>query len=133
MLVQDVNSAQITIILASNDDVQAGQLRRDLLASKFVYFFVVLRDRVALVDVMARHIATNGGKTPIVIVLDHKFAMTDCDIILAAICGFPNAESIASVVINPPMDHETRERLKAAGARLYDGGFAEVAKQFTLQ
>jgi hypothetical protein len=131
MLVPDLSGAQIEIILASNDPVQIGRLRRDLTASKFAYFFVILSDHLALLAAAARQITANDAQTPMVFVIDYKFAESVCDEMLQYVCSTSHMSTIECVVINPPTNAALRHRLLSKGARLFEGDTTEMAQQIT--
>ena len=121
MVVEDAASAQIQLILASNDPMQIRQLLADLQASKYVYFFASLSIRATLVEAACRQILKNAGKTPNVIVINHAFADTDCEALLQLARNASPLAAVECVVTNPPSDIKARERLIRLGARLFDG------------
>ncbi len=132
MVVQDPSGAQIELILASNDAAQIRQLRQDVETSKFSYSFVHLSDRASLVANATRHIALNGGKIPIVMVINYKFAGADCDFILRAAKAASAISAIESVVTDPPRNNALRQRLIHLGARLFNSDSADIRHQLTL-
>ncbi len=133
MIVAPPSSAQVAIILASNDAVLIGQLTRDLRASKVGYFLVLLSDRENLTDAAAAQISAIGGISPVVFVIDHMFAGDECGLLVRATWSAPRADTIACVVVNPPADAARRQSLVADGARLFDGDSAETPEHLTLQ
>jgi len=121
MVVEDAASAQIELILASDDPRQTRQLLSDLQSSKHAYSFVNLSVREALVEAACRQILKNAGKLPSVMVINHDFAGTDCEILLQLAMNASAIAAIACVVTNPPAESNARERLVSLGARLFDG------------
>ena len=133
MIVADFSNAQVVMLLASNDVVQIGHLQRDLLASKIRYFLAVLLDRANLTDATAGHITAVGGRSPVVLVIDYRFAGPDCDVLLRTAKSVRRAATIACVVVNPPEESARRQSLMAGGVRLFDGGDADASEHLTLQ
>lgn len=133
MIVPTLGSAQVVIILLSQDAEMIGQLKRDLLASKIGYFLAILSDQETLRRAAADRISEIAGIAPVVMVIDYNFARHDCDLLLRETGAAPYAATIACIVVNPPRDAARRQSLIAGGARLFDGDSAETAEQLTLQ
>jgi hypothetical protein len=120
MLSRDAATAQIQLILASNDRTQRLALEGDLRSSKFAYFFVNLAQRDTLLVSVKNQIEQNRGKIPIVLVLDFKFVTKDARALLELARAASRSLAIECVVTNPPKDAQTREILTSLGARLFD-------------
>jgi hypothetical protein len=120
MLAHDTATAQIQLILASNDRTRLRALQSDLRSSKFAYFFVNLVQRETLLSAVKTQIRQNGGKIPIVLVLDFRFARKDASALLEIVRAASRSLAIECVITDPPEDARTRERLSSLGARLFD-------------
>ena len=120
MLSRDTTTAQIQLILASNDRTQLRALKSDLRSSKYAYFFVNLMQRDTLLRSVKSQIEQNGGRIPIVLVLDFKFVTKDARALLELVSTASRSLAIECVVTDPPEDTQTREMLTSFGARLFD-------------
>jgi hypothetical protein len=117
----DAASAEIELILASDDAGQTRQLVNDLHASKHAYSFVSLSVRETLVEAVLRRILKNAGKMPSVMVINHTFVGADCEVLLQLALNASPIAAIECVVTNPPVEKGVREKLIRLGARLFDG------------
>lgn len=132
MIVEDAASAQIELILASDDPEQIRRLLSDLQASKYAYSFVSLSVREALREAACRQILKNAGTTPTVIVINHAFAGAECDALLQLAQNASQIAAIECVVTNPPSDRAARERLIRLGAKLFEGEPGDESALLTL-
>jgi hypothetical protein len=121
MVVMDAASAEIELILVSDDPAETRQLANDLHASKHTYSFVSLSVRETLVEAALRRILGNAGKTPSVMVINHRFVGADCEVLLQLALNASSLAAIECVVTNPPIEKGLREKLIGLGARLFDG------------
>ena len=121
MVVQDFTTAQIRLILVSNDKAEARQLLHDTRASKYIYGFALLDDPKYLLKAVEQQI-TGGLNLPTVLVVNYAFAGDACEALLKLAHTCEGRPAIECVVTHPPASPAVRERLTGLGARLYDEG-----------
>lgn len=121
MVVQDFTTAQIRIILISDDKAQAQHLLRDMQASKYVYGFTLVDDGKALLKTLALKVAEFPA-LPTVMVINYSFAGGACAEVLRLARSSAGQPAIACIVTHPPAQAALRKTLSELGATLYDEG-----------
>ena len=76
--------------------------------------------RDTLLSSVKTGIEQNGGKIPIVLVLDFKFVSKDASALLEIVRAASRSLAIECVITDPPADARTRGMLTSLGARLFD-------------
>lgn len=132
MITNDLATAQILFLLASDNRTQQQELKRDLQRSKYRYRLVLHSDKATLVESVKRQIAENDGKLPAVLVINYRFARKDCDTLLELVRRIRKSAAMECVVTNPPKPGHLREALVDLGARLFDSESGLAMAELTL-
>jgi hypothetical protein len=132
MIVPDQRAAQLQLILVSGDKAQARALTRDLQESRYLYAFSHLDERASLVANVKAQIALVGRRLPIVLIINHKFAGSQCEILVRQANEAKKTMAIECVVTDLSADIQARARLHRLGARLFDGDPAEISMELSL-
>ena len=132
MVVQELDKAQIDLVLVSDSVTQSRSLLRDVRSSKFIYTFARLASRATLLSDVRRQLALNGGRVPTVLVISYRFAGKDCEKVLRMLKNAALSAAIEYVVTEPPADEIVRQRLSLLGATLFDGDPDGASATLTL-
>jgi hypothetical protein len=132
MAIQEAASAQILLVLASNDSSQVRQLTRDLQRSSYAYAFSHHGEKKGVLAAIETLLAGGEENLPTVLVLNYKFVGRDCQKILQMVREAAGKRAVACVVTHPPADQHTRHLLSALGARLFDESMQLEPSQFAL-
>jgi hypothetical protein len=132
MVVQDFETAQVHLILASDDEAQVRELTRDLQASKYRYVFDHRSRKQDLRDAVAGSLARNGGRIPTVMVINYNFATKECPGLLRLARDAGKKAAIECVVTNPPAVPDIQNALTALGARLFHARAATLLAEMTF-
>lgn len=120
MVVRSPSTAQIHLILASDDWAEVRQIERDLKTSKYAYAFTHLDKSDPVIPALKRHVADTHVEIPTVVVINYQFAGPDCVALVDLVRDAAKTTAIECVVTHPPADNDTREKLAALGARVFD-------------
>ena len=120
MVVRSSSAAQIHLILASDDWAEVRQIERDLKTSKYVYAFTHLDKSDTVISALKRNVLDTHVEIPAVVVINYPFAGPHCAALVELVRDAAKTTAIECVVTHPPADNETREKLSALGARVFD-------------
>lgn len=120
MVVRSSSTAQIHLILASDDWAEVRQIERDLKTSKFAYAFTHFDKADTVVQALKRHVSETRFAVPTVVVINYRFAAVDCVSLVDIVRSAAKKTAIECVVTHPPADNDTRDKLAALGARVFD-------------
>jgi hypothetical protein len=132
MAIQDSASAQIQLLLASNDPSQVQQLTHDLKRSKYFYAFTHHGDQDSILTAIQSLVETGDRNLPTILVLNYEFTRRDCEKILRLVQKASATRAIECVITHPPTDQPSRLMLTKLGARLFDDSDQFEPSQFAL-
>ncbi len=120
MAIQDPASAQIHLLLASNNPSQVQQLTHDLKRSNYFYAFTHHGDQNNILTAIRSLVEARHRHLPTVLVLNYEFVRRDCEKILRLVQKASATRAIECVITHPPTDEPSRLILTKLGARLFD-------------
>ncbi len=132
MITHALATAQILLILVSDNRRQMQELTHDLERSRYRYFVDLHADRSTLPDSVGQRIAGNAGRLPTVLLINYKFAGKDCNILLELARSRAASAAIECVVTHPPMLESRRQWLQGLGARLFDNDDGVATAELAL-
>ena len=132
MIVADTRSAHLRLILVSADKEQVSCLKRDLQNSNYLYAFYHMDSPDTLVADVQAQLARGVSRLPLVLIVNHSFAKSDCEILVRYASEAKKTMAIECVVTDPPKDGMARTRLQRLGARLFDGNPAEIPMELSV-
>lgn len=132
MLASSLDTADVRIVLISDDKSQIASVANDIKNSKLHYIFLVLSKPGELFFNIYSEFRNIRNKIPTVFIFDYKFSSFFIKSMIESLKGLENAAPVAFVVVDPPRDAATRHRLTELGATLYDAASAWAEVELTL-
>lgn len=132
MLAASLDTAQVRIVLISDDRRQVDSIMADINRSKFRYIFVLLSKPGELFFNIYSEFKNIRNTIPTVFIFDYKFSSYFIKSMIESLNGLENAAPVDFVVIDPPRDPGIRQRLKRLGATLYESAAEQATAELTV-
>jgi hypothetical protein len=120
MLAPSLDTAQIRIVLISDDKAHIDSILSDINKSKLHYIFMILSNRGELFFNIYSEFKNIRNKIPTVFIFDYSFSSYFIKSMIESLNGLEDAAPVDFVVLDAPANASTRFRLKQLGATLYD-------------
>lgn len=132
MLAPSLDTAQVRIVLISDDRRQVDSIMSDIKRSKLRYIFVLLSKPGELFFNIYSEFKNIRNTIPTVFIFDYKFSSYFIKSMIESLNGLEGAAPVDFVVIDAPRDPGIRQRLKRLGATLYESAPEPARAELTL-